>query len=207
MLSTTLPPTCAGRLPPAVPTDYICRLSVEQYHDMIRSGILTDDDPVELLEGWLVTKIPKNPPHRIVNRHVRNRLERLVPSGWHINVQEPVTLDTGEPEPDISAIRGEPNDYADRNPAAKDTGLVVEISESTLARDRGMKKRSYARSRTPVYWIVNLIDRMVEVYTQPSGPAEQPDYAQRQDFGLADTLPVVIDGKEIGTLAVAELLG
>jgi hypothetical protein len=206
MFPETVAPGPATRLPPAVPTDYIWRMSVDRYHEMIRGGILTDDDPVELLEGWLVTKMPKNPPHRVVTRLLRDRLEALAPGGWHINVQEPITFDESEPEPDLSAVRGKPLDYADRNPVAGDVGFLIEVSDSTLTRDRGLKKRIYARAGIRIYWIVNLVDRIVEIYTQPTGPVEQPDYNHRQDFGLEDAVPVTLDNKEIGRIAVREFL-
>ncbi len=200
-------PALAGvpGLAPAVPSDYIWRLTLDQYHEMIRSGILTDDDPVELLEGWLVTKMPKNPPHRLVNRRLRDSVERRVSKAWHVDVQEPIALETSEPEPDLSVIRGKPDDYAARNPIAPDVGMAAEVSDTTLARERGLKKRVYARVHIAVYWIVNLLERQVEVYTQPSGPAEEPDYAQRQEFGVGDMLPLVLDGQEVGALPVAEL--
>src|SRR5437660_2674902 len=77
---------------PDVPTLSIYRLSVAQYHAMIQAGILTDDDPVELIRGWLVLKMPKYAPHRVCTRKVRRNLERVVPSGWYAEAQEPVTL-------------------------------------------------------------------------------------------------------------------
>src|SRR5437660_477834 len=98
-------PTSTGVPAPAIPPEPIWRLTVRQYHDMIRLGILTDEHPVELLEGWLVTKMPKNPPHRLTNRRLRDSVERGVPTGWHVNVQEPITLDASEPEPDLSVVR------------------------------------------------------------------------------------------------------
>lgn len=195
----------AQALAPAIPCDYIWRLTLDQYHEMIRNGILTDDDPVELVEGWLVTKMPKNPLHRLLNRRLRDSVDRRVPKGWHVNLQEPISLATSEPEPDLSVIRGEPDDYAERNPSASDVGMTAEVSDTTPARDRALKKRVYARARIAVYWIVNLVDRKVQVYTQPSGPADEPDYAQRQDYGVGDVLPLVLDGHEVGTLPVAEL--
>src|SRR5438034_2809316 len=85
---------------PAIPKDLIWRLSVNQYHEMIRAGILTEDDPVELLEGWLVFKMPKKPLHRLVTQALRDFLDGLIPADWHVNVQEPVTTATSEPEPD-----------------------------------------------------------------------------------------------------------
>lgn len=190
----------------AVPTEPIWRLTVEQYHEMIRAGILTDDDPVELLEGWLVIKMPKNPPHRIASQLTRESLTRFIPAGWHVQAQDPITTDTSEPEPDVSVVRGDTRQYADRHPGPEDLALVVEVAESSLARDRGRKKRIYSRARVPVYWIINLIDNKIEVYTSPSGPTKKPDYRQRRDFGPSDQIPVVIDGKVVARLKVRELL-
>src|SRR5215510_11285309 len=76
--------------PPAVPTDYIWRLRVDQYHAMICTGILTEDDPVELLEGWLVVKMPQNPPHRVAVRLTYKALESIVPANWYIDTQAPI---------------------------------------------------------------------------------------------------------------------
>jgi Uma2 family endonuclease len=193
--------TCA-----AVPPDVIWRLSVDQYHAMIHAGILTDDDPVELLEGWLVAKMPKNPPHRAVTRLIRQVLERLVPAEWYVDSQEPITTDDSEPEPDVVVVRGETRHYLDRHPGPHDVGLVIEVADTTLQRDRGFKKRLYARAGIPVYWLVNLSDNQCEVYTEPSGPEPQPDYRQRQDYGTSDVIPVVLAGVEIGRIAVRELL-
>jgi Uma2 family endonuclease len=182
------------------------RLTVEQYRAMIRFGILTDDDRVELLDGLLVAKVRKTPPHVLARALLRRSLERVLPVGWHINAQDPITFDTSEPEPDISAVLGTPRDYADRHPCAPDVGLVVEIAEASAVLDCGFRTRMYARARIPVYWVISLTKLQVEVLTQPSGPAEQPDYGHRQEFGVTDTLPVVIDGQEIGRLPVAEFL-
>ena len=76
---------------PAVSIDDIWRLRVDQYHAMIRTGILTEDDPVELLEGWLVVKMPQNPPHRVTVRLTYKALESIVPTNWYIDTQAPIT--------------------------------------------------------------------------------------------------------------------
>ena len=190
----------------AVPTELIWRLSVDQYHAMIRAGILTTDDPVELLEGWLVAKMSKNPSHRNVTRLIRQALERLVPAGWYVDTQEPITTVDSEPEPDVTVIRGDTRHYLDRHPGPPDVALVVEVADATLQRDRGFKKRLYARAGIPVYWVVNLPERQFEVYTDPSGPTDAPDYRQRQDYGPADALTFVLEGTEIGRIVVQELL-
>jgi Uma2 family endonuclease len=122
--------------PAQVPSEPIARLSVEQYQRMGQAGILTPDDDVELLEGWLVLKMTKNPPHRIATRKVRVALEALVTEGWYVDTQEPIVTSDSEPEPDVAIIRGRTEDYPDRNPSADCVGLVVEVADRTLLRDR-----------------------------------------------------------------------
>jgi Uma2 family endonuclease len=189
-----------------MPPEPITRLSVEQYHEMIRAGILDEDEPVELLEGWLVTKMAKKPPHTVATKLAHDALGQCVPAGWHVRAQEPITTDTSEPEPDLSVPRGDVRIYLDRHPGPKDVGLVAEVADSSLDRDRGWKKRIYARARIPVYWIINLIDDKIEVYTDPTGPARKPDYRVHKDYGPSDQVPVVIDGKVIARLKVRDLL-
>jgi Uma2 family endonuclease len=195
-------PPVAVPLPPAVPDEPIYRLSVEQYHQMIECGIIDDDAPVELLEGWLVQKVGKNPPHTYSTRQLRKGLEQVIPAGWYVNSQEPVTDETSEPEPDASIVRGDSKDYLQRHPGPGDTALVGEVADTSLRRDRGVKKRIYARASIPVYWIVNLVDKQIEVYTGPTGPAKKPDYQDRQDYKPGEVVPVVIDGRQVGQLAV-----
>jgi Uma2 family endonuclease len=190
----------------SVPQDLIWRLSVDQYHAMIQAGILTDDDPVELLEGWLVFKMPKNPAHRATTRLVRTALDNILPAGWYTDSQEPITLPDSEPEPDVVVVRGDTRQYLDHHPGPPDVALVIEVADTTLQRDRTSKKRAYARAGIPVYWIVNLGNEQIEVYTQPLGEAEQADYTQHQDYERLTMVPVVINDVEVGTLAVEALL-
>src|SRR3954453_21544138 len=100
----------------AIPTVPIYRLSVAQYHAMTEHGILTEDDPVELLEGWLVRKMTKHRPHTLTTGLVRRALERLLPTGWYVKSQEPITTVESEPEPAAMVARGEPRDLRDRQP-------------------------------------------------------------------------------------------
>ncbi|MGH9843893.1 MAG: Uma2 family endonuclease [Blastocatellia bacterium] len=193
-------------LPPAVPSEPIWRLSVRQYHWMTRAGMFTDDDPVELLEGWLVSKMPKNPPHRTITKRIYDSIARLLPVGWYVDSQEPITTRDSEPEPDVTIVRGDSEQYFDRHPGPEDLALVVEVADTTVHRDRTLKKRIYARAGISCYWIINLPEKQIEVYTSPSGSGSQPDYQQRQDYFPTDDLPLVLDGQEIGRLAVRSLL-
>ncbi|HEY2155381.1 MAG TPA: Uma2 family endonuclease [Isosphaeraceae bacterium] len=187
-------------------SDQLVRLSVAQYDEAIRLGILTENDPIELIEGWLVTKMSKNRPHSIATTLVLRVLSQLVPAGWYVAVQDPVATGDSEPEPDAMIVRGDVFDYPDRQPGAGNVGLLVEVAESTLAYDRSVKRRIYARAGVSTYWIVNLVDRQVEVHTEPSGPAQSPGYARREAFGPDAEIPVVLDGHEVGRVAVRDVL-
>ena len=186
-----------------VPQDLIWRMGVEQYHAMIQASILTDDDPVELLEGWLVFKMPKTPPHRAATRLVRAALEQILPDGWYVDSQAPITLIDSEPEPDVVVVRGETRQYLDRHPGPEDVALVIEVSDTTLQRDLNIKKRAYARSAIPVYWIVNLSESQIEVYTNPV--QAQADYLQRKDYQISEYLLVEMEGKGVGKVAITTL--
>jgi Uma2 family endonuclease len=189
-----------------LPSDTIWPLSVDNYHAMMKAGILLDGDPVELLEGLLVQKMSKNPAHVLACRLTRKRLELLAPAEWFVATQDPITTEDSEPEPDLSVVREDPRDYENRHPGPQDLALVVEASDSSLQRDRTRKQRLYARAAIQIYWIVNLIDGQIEVYTDPTGPEEKPSYRQRRDYGLADEVPFTIEGREIGRFAVREVL-
>ncbi len=182
------------------------RISVERYDRMIESGIITPDDRVELLEGMLVNKMSKSPPHRIANNKVRHALEAVLPAGWYLDVQEPIALDDSRPEPDAAVIRGRTEDYSTRHPEPREIAIVIEVADTSLRRDRESKRRIYARNGIAVYWIVNVADRLIDVYAGPSGPAEAPDYATTSTYRPGDAVPVVIAGAQVGTVAAAELL-
>ena len=151
-----------------VPTEPILRLSVAQYHDMIRAGILTEDDPVELINGWLIEKMPKNPRHRAATKLLRTLLESSIPTGYYVDSQEPITLSDSEPEPDVMIIQGDTRDYLEHHPQAENVVLIAEVSDSTLSRDRQLKKELYARHSIPHYWILNLVDNQLEIFSRPS---------------------------------------
>lgn len=205
MSVSTQPDAPNSRQTLVVPTEPVWRFSVPQYHQMIRLGILTEDDPVELLEGWIIQKMPKNPPHRASTKLTCSALEEIVPEGWYVDAQEPITLLDSEPEPDVVVVRGNTRDYLDRHPGSQDLALVVEIADSTLERDRTSKKRLYARAGIPVYWIVNLPEQKLEVYTEPIDLAQEPTYQQRQDYSLSDEVSVAIERREVGRLTVRDL--
>lgn len=189
--------------PPPVP---VMRFTVDRYHRMIRDGLFVEDDRFELLEGWIVPKMPPNPPHDVAIDLATEALRALVPPGWRVRGQSAVTTAESEPEPDLAVVRGHARDYLQRHPGPDDLALVVEVADSSLARDRGIKRRIYARAGVPVYWVVNLVERIVEVYSGPTGPNDAPTYDHRRDFGPDDAIPVILDGREVGVVVARDLL-
>jgi Uma2 family endonuclease len=186
--------------PPPIPMK---RWTVAEYHDLIQKGILTKDDPYELIEGWLVTKMPKGSRHNGAIRAL-NRLFRELPDPWFADCQNSLTLTDGEPEPDFVVIRGPESRFDDANPTPADAAIVIETSDSRLQYDRTIKLRTYARAGIPTYWIVNLVDHQVEVYSQPRVEGEEPTYANHQDFLVGQEVPVILDGKIVLKVPVAE---
>jgi Uma2 family endonuclease len=123
--------------------------------------------------------------------------------GWLCRKEDPVRIpDFDEPEPDVSVVRGTLDDYLDRAPRPKDVFLLVEVSDTTLDRDRGEKKAAYARARIPVYWVINLVDRQVEVYSDPA----RGRYRSTQVYQPGQDVPVVIAGSQVGQIAVKDIL-
>jgi Uma2 family endonuclease len=197
--------------PTATPVTYghdasLARFSVARYQKMIEAGILTADDKVELLENYVVLKMPRNPPHDGTVDLVKAALPGRLPPGWLLRIQQTVVLLDSQPEPDFSVVRGTPRSYLQRHPVAADVGLVIEVADSSLLRDQRDKTRIYARAGIVVYWIVNLVDRRIEVYSQPSGPTAVPAYGSFQVYQPDDDVPVVLDGAAAGAVPAGELL-
>ncbi len=210
-MSTTLEPPKpveepVPRLSAGVPTVPIYRLSVEQYHRMAEVGVLHSGDPLELLEGWLVPKMTENPPHESTIRLLFRRLQPLMPSDWAIDLQSPIELADSEPEPDLSIVRFTEDAYSARHPTAEAIGLVIEVAHTTLAIDRGVKCRIYAAAGIAEYWIANLVEEIIEVYTLPNLTIGGAAYTQRQDYAPGQSVPLVLGGKTLGEIAVADLL-
>jgi Uma2 family endonuclease len=148
-----------------------------EYDRLIELGVLHEDEPIELLGGQLVVAEPKSSPHATAVRLTAQALRRAFGPGWVVLVQDPIALDDeSEPEPDIAVAAGGERDYRDAHPAQ--AALVVEVSLSSLVFDRRHKGSLYARAGVPDYWIVNLVDRVVEVRRHPA-----PDVTA--DFGAA----------------------
>jgi len=179
------------------------RVTLERYHRMIATGVYTEKDPVVLWNGQLVEKMTKGQPHNNAVARLARALFRIVPDGWHVRQEQPIVLsDDSEPEPDLTVIRGAIDDYPDRPPLAHDVVLLIEAADSSLPLDSGEVLETYAKNAIPCYWLVNLPDRRIEVYSKPEGAR----FTVREVFGPDDTVPVILDGREVGRVAVRDVL-
>jgi hypothetical protein len=196
--------TIVSPQPPSGKTPQI--MTVAEYHHLIDTGVLTEDDKVELLEGRIVPKMPRNPPHDTSLDITNEKIKEVLPHGFRLRVQSAITLADSEPEPDLVVAKGSPRTFSTRHPNPFDIRTLIEVSDSTLVIDRRDKGRIYARANIGCYWIINLVDRQIEVYTDPDPHAATPHYRQRQDYVVGQSVPLILDGQIVVQLPVQDLL-
>ena len=137
-----------------------------EYDRLIETGFFQPGDPVELIGGQLIVAEPQGSGHFAAIRAVEEALRAAFGVGWDVRGQGPVALDEeSEPEPDVAVVPGSFRDYMAAHPSRP--VLVVEVSESSLNLDRHHKGSLYARAGLVDYWIVNLVDRVLEVHRNP----------------------------------------
>lgn len=153
-------------IPKQPPADDLWRIPRVRYERMVEWGLLDSDDKVELLDGLLIAKEPQGDLHASALAAGHRVLERAFGPGYHIRVGSPVALDDySEPEPDLAVVPGDPWDYKKGHPAKP--VLAVEIAMTSRTKDRWLKGSLYARAGIADYWVVNLVDEVVEIYRQP----------------------------------------
>ncbi len=184
----------------APPFADVYRLDIDEFE---RVADLLKAERVELIDGFIVERAAMDPPHVLSSEKLRRKLDTVLPEGWFVREDKPVQVHrTYEPLPDFAVAKGDPDTYANRHPVPSDIAMVIEISDSTLNKDRGEKQVNYARGVIPAYWIVNLIDRQIEVYADPTADG----YLSRIVFKSGQSVPILINGVEVGQIAVAEIL-
>jgi Uma2 family endonuclease len=190
--------------PPPSRTPPLHRITVDEYERIIELGALEDPGRVELIDGYMVDKMGKNAEHGYATKQTVKALDSRLPVGWTSRKEEPVRIPAfDEPEPDIAIVRGSDADYRHRIPEPADVALLVEVSETTLDQDRGKKRTAYARAKIPVYWIINLVARQIEVYTRP---VKAGSYRSRNIYKPGQQVPVVIAGQQLRPIAVDDIL-
>jgi Uma2 family endonuclease len=188
------------------PAVYTRRWSRVEYEQMIEKGLFRPDDSLELLDGLLVVREPQHDRHALAIRRVDAALRPHFGAGWLLAMQLPLALDEmSEPEPDFTIVRGSLADLRQGHP--RHAALIVEVAGSSLGIDRGHKATLYARAGIVDYWIVNLVDRTLEVHRQPVAAPETAAgwrYADIRSLNPGEMVsPVAAPGARI---AVADLL-
>ncbi len=197
-MATQLRTTDAYRLP--------YRLTADQVERMIDTGIIPEGDDLELVGGVLYKMVKKEPHNYSVGRAAQE-LRHLLPGGMH--VREEKSLRHGKrslPEPDVAIVAGSPKVYRPRPPALSEVLLIVEVCHHTHKADYHQKLRRYAAARVPVYWIVDLHRRSVEVFTEPTGEGPLAKFTTTVSYPVGFSVPVVLQGNHVRAIDVADLL-
>ncbi len=177
-----------------------------QYERLVDRAVFQPGDRVELVGGQLVVREPQGSPHAVAVRLAEDVMRAAFGPGWEVRAQMPVALDDeSEPEPDVAVCAGRPRDYLAGHPSQP--VLLVEVAEASLAFDREHKGSLYARAQVPDYWIVNLVDHVLEVHRDRTPSAGAPydwRFSTLLRLGAADSIsPLAAPHARI---AVADLL-
>lgn len=177
------------------------RWTRERYDQAVEAGVFTTDDKIELLDGEVVAKMPQNNPHQIATGLVSDALRDGFGSEYHTRDEKAINLSTtSKPEPDVAVVRGSRRDYLKRAPQPTDAALLVEVADTSLIRDRFHKASLYAEAGIAEYWIVNLVDRVLEVHRDPAGDA----YRTKMTLGPNETISPL--ARPETAISVADLL-
>ncbi len=162
-----------------------------EYDQLVARGAFPPGARIQLLDGEILEMTPQSPDHALAVRAVEEALRRVFTHGYDVRVQMPLGVgDDSEPEPDVAVVRGHFRDFRTHPLTAE---LVVEVADSSLEFDRSRKAARYASAGIPEYWIVNLVDRRVEVLRDPAGaPAGEPGYQTQFAAGVGDTVAALL---------------
>lgn len=175
--------------------------TVEEFDRMLETGILTDEERVELLEGVLVTMTPIGDQHAACVDWLNELLSSRLSGRAVIRVQNPIALPDARPYPDLAVLRRRPDYYARGKPEPPDIYLIIEVADTALARDRELKLPLYGRTGVAESWIVDLVGETVIVGSEP-GPTGYATVAVRRRGER-----LVVPGFPDVVLVVDEILG
>jgi len=144
------------------------RFTAGEYYRMAETGLLAPNARVELLDGQIIDMSPIGPLHGGLTKRLNQFFSRTAKGRWVVAVQDPLHLDEhSEPQPDLMLLKPAPGDYTDRHPAPKDVFLIIEVSDTSLHYDREEKLPAYARAGITEVWIVNALEKNIEVHREP----------------------------------------
>lgn len=177
----------------------LAKWSVEDYHRMIEVGILAERQ-VELISGEIVEVAPEGPLHRFINVTAADYLRQLLQGRARVYEAHPVTLSDSEPEPDIAIVRLPDRRYLSRHPYPDDIYWLIEIADSTLARDLDKKKKAYACAKIQEYWVVDVQAIKLKVFRHP----ESEDYQSEEEYIEGFIFPIAFPEVQV---AISKILG
>jgi Uma2 family endonuclease len=186
----------------------VYRMTADEFFRAVEAEVFPRDRRIELWEGLLYEKMAKKIPHSVTTSKLY-ALARVLPPGWTFWPENPILTDAfTAPLPDAAVVRGTPDDYARRGsvPKAGEIGLVVELADATLKRNLKETLAKYAASGLPAYWVVNLVDRRIETFTDPQPAAGAAAFARAERFGPGEEVPLLLDGLEVARVPVNDLL-
>jgi Uma2 family endonuclease len=189
----------------ATPEESPYLFSVDEFYRLLESEFFPREARVGLWDGRIYEKMAKTQAHAVAAMKANNTLTRILPPGWTLSGENPLTVGPRRaPLPDLIVLRGDPDDYIDRRPGGADVGLVVEFSLTSLKADTGPKLAAYASAGIPAYWVLNLVDGVVHVYSDPV-PAESR-FASAVTVKRGESFPFTLGGVPVGPIAASDLL-
>jgi Uma2 family endonuclease len=185
------------------------RFTRRTYHRFARKQILRSDHRIELLDGVIYEPLTMSDSHWRVLNHLTTLFVKLSNGGWFATCRSPIILDDhSEPDPDIALVRGTISNYREHVPTAADTLIAIEVSDDTLRFDRGRRLRVYAEGGIPEYWLINLVEHVVQVRTDPRPRSDESrgTYAVQRTYRADEKVPLTLDARVIADVPVAELI-
>ncbi len=179
------------------------RQTVEQFDRLVQLGVVGQQEKVELIEGRIVRKAAGDRSYPLAAKQAMLALLRVLPRGWHVASEKSVVVSQwSKPLPDMAVVRGQAGDYRKRDVRLPEVALVVHIAQTSLEHDRTVMTRVYASGGVPVYWILNLVDQRIEVFSNPTSD----HYDSCEDYQFGQHVPLVIEGVDVGPIPVVDIL-
>jgi Uma2 family endonuclease len=189
------------------------RWTIAEFDALVRGGHIREGSSTYLWDGEIIEPMAEKPPHlNAVANLFRLLIQRLPDDAWTLNQNAPVELDEGyKPQPDLSVWKGPRDNYETRVAVPSDVALLIEVADTSYPKDGGPFLRKYASASIPVYWIVNILERRIEIYSDPASVAGQtPGYTSRASYGLDEQIPLFTRHQgvttEFGVIAVRDIL-
>jgi len=202
-MSTVLEPSPVDIPSSPIETPYL--FNVDEFYRMLDLEFFPDEARVGLWEGRVYQEMAKNHPHSFSWARLNAALFPLLPAGWSLWAECSVTISPDKaPLPDMLVLRGGLEVYRGHRPEADDVALLIEVADTSLKIDTGTKLKAYARAAIPVYWVVNLKDGLIHVYSEPIPPEER--YASMLTIDLDGTIPFILDGQHVAMIPAASIL-